>query len=177
MSTPIASANHPTNTIHNNAYDYSFSTLIGHQPLPLESFQGKVLLIVNTASKCGFTPQYAGLEKLYQTYRDQGLVILGVPANDFGHQEPGSAVDIANFCQVNYGISFPMAAKEIVSGSQAHPFFLWAGKKLGFGSAPKWNFHKYLINRHGELVNFFYSTTKPDAPRFIKAIEAALNEK
>lgn len=161
----------------NNAYDYSFHTLIGNNALPLDSFRGKVVVIVNTASKCGFTPQYAKLEKLYEKYKDKGLVILGVPSNDFGGQEPGSEQDIESFCQVNYGVSFPMAAKESVSGKNAHPFYLWAKQKLGFGTAPKWNFHKYLMNRKGELVDYFYSTTSPEAPRFIKAIEKALDEK
>jgi glutathione peroxidase len=157
------------------AYDFSFHTLVGHKPLPLSSFKGKVLLVVNTASKCGFTPQYAGLEKPYETYKDKGLVILGVPSDDFGHQEPGSSEDIANFCKLNYGVSFPMTSKEIVSGKNAHPFYKWAKGQLGFGTAPKWNFHKYLINRKGELINYYYSTTSPEAPRLIKAIEKALD--
>lgn len=161
---------------NSSAYDYTFHTLVGHKELPLSSLRGKVLLIVNTASKCGFTPQYAGLEKLYERYKDRGLVVLGVPANDFGAQEPGSAEDIASFCQINYGVTFPMAAKEVVSGKDAHPFYLWARQELGFGSAPKWNFHKYLIGRDGKLLNYFYSLTSPDAPRFIKAIESALDE-
>jgi glutathione peroxidase len=162
--------------LHDTAYDYSFHTLLGQKPLPLNLFKGKVLIVVNTASKCGFTPQYASLENLYQKYKAQGLVILGVPSNDFGHQEPGSDQEIAEFCQVNYGVSFPMASKEIVSGQQAHPFYRWAKKKLGFGSAPKWNFHKYLINRQGELIDFFYSTTKPDSSRFVNAVEKALKD-
>jgi glutathione peroxidase len=157
------------------AYHYSFHTLVGHKPLPLASFKGKVILVVNTASKCGFTGQYAGLEKLYTTYKDQGLVVLGVPSNDFGHQEPGNSHEIAEFCQLNYGVSFPMTSKEVVSGKDAHPFYRWAYQQLGFGSAPKWNFHKYLINRNGQLVTYFYSTTKPDSKKLIKAIEAALH--
>lgn len=160
-----------------NAYDFSFHTLVGHKPLPLSEFRGKVLLIVNTASKCGFTPQYADLEALYEKYKDQGLVILGVPSNDFAKQEPGSDTDIANFCQINYGVTFPMTAKEVVTGKDAHPFYRWARQQLGFGTAPKWNFHKYLINRHGELIDYFYTTTSPKAPRFIKRIETALSEK
>lgn len=172
MTTNIASAESTTN----NAYDFSFHTLVGHNPLPLASFRGKVLIIVNTASKCGFTPQYASLTKLYEQYKDKGLVILGVPSNDFASQEPGTDQEIVNFCQVNYGVSFPMTSKEIVSGKNAHPFYLWARQKLGFGTAPKWNFHKYLINRKGDLIDYFYTTTSPDAPRFVKAIEKALAE-
>jgi glutathione peroxidase len=165
-----------TPNLHDNAYDYSFHTLVGDKELPLDMFRGKVVMVVNTASKCGFTPQYARLEKLYEDYKDKGFVILGVPSNDFGSQEPGAAEEIANFCQVNYGVSFPMAAKEVVSGKQAHPFYLWAKQKLGFGTAPKWNFHKYVINRKGELVDYFYSTTSPDASRLVKVVEKALKE-
>lgn len=160
----------------NNAYAYAFKTLRGGEPMPLAQFRGKVLLIVNTASNCGFTKQYAGLEKLYMTYKDRGLVIIGVPSNDFGKQEPGSETEIAEFCQLNYGVSFPMTAKEIVSGEKAHPFYLWAKKELGFGTAPKWNFHKYLINKEGKLIDYFNSTTNPDAKRIEKAIEMLLNE-
>lgn len=173
MTTNLASAE---NTTNDNAYDFSFHTLVSHQPLPLASFRGKVLIIVNTASKCGFTPQYASLEKLYEKYKDKGLVILGVPSNDFAGQEPGTDQEIVEFCKLNYGVSFPMTSKEIVSGKNAHPFYLWARKKSGLGSAPKWNFHKYLINGKGELINYFYSTTSPDAPRFVRAVEKALAE-
>lgn len=176
MITNISSATSTVNQPADNAYDYSFTTLVAHKPLPLESFKGKVLIIVNTASKCGFTPQYAALEALYERYKDRGLVILGVPSNDFGAQEPGTEEEVANFCHINYGVTFPMTEKEVVSGDNAHPFFLWARKKLGFGTAPKWNFHKYLINRKGELVTYFYSTTSPDAKRFVKAVEKALDE-
>lgn len=157
-----------------NGYDFSFKTLSGQHPLPLSQYKGKVLLIVNTASKCGFTKQYAELEKLYEKYKDRGFVILGVPSNDFGGQEPGSNEEIANFCQVNFGVTFPMAAKEIVSGDQAHPFYRWAKQTLGFGTAPKWNFHKYLIDRNGRLVDYFNSTTSPDATRVHEAIEKLL---
>lgn len=163
------------NTAPINAYHFLFHTLLEHKPLPLSSFEGKVLLIVNTASKCGFTSQYVELEKLYKKYQSRGFVVLGVPSNDFGNQEPGDAGEISHFCQINYGVSFPMTAKEVVSGENAHPFYKWAYQQLGFGSAPKWNFHKYLINRNGELVTYYYSTTKPDAPRLLKAIEKALD--
>jgi glutathione peroxidase len=158
------------------AYDFSFKALMGEDPMPLSAYQGKVILIVNTASKCGFTPQYKGLEDLYQRYKDRGFVIIGVPSNDFGQQEPGSAEEIATFCEFNYGVTFPMASKESVSGDQAHPFYQWARDVLGFGTAPKWNFHKYLINRKGVLVDYFNSTTSPDASRVKEAIEKALDE-
>ncbi|MFM9889671.1 MAG: glutathione peroxidase [Rickettsiales bacterium] len=157
-----------------SAYDYQFTALIGGKPMLLSQFKGKVLLVVNTASECGFTPQYEGLEKLYETYKDKGLVVLGVPSNDFGGQEPGDSAQIAHFCKLNYGVTFPMAAKEVVSGHGAHPFYAWASDTLGFGTAPKWNFHKYLIGRDGKLVDYFNSTTAPDADRLTKAVEAAL---
>ncbi len=160
-----------------SAYDYSFTTLVGEKPLPLSQFKGKVLLVVNTASQCGFTKQYDGLQKLYDTYSQQGLVILGVPSNDFGGQEPGSSEEIATFCKKNFGVTFPMAAKQIVSGDEAHPFYLWAKKTFGFGTAPKWNFHKYLIGRDGKLVDHFNSTTAPEATSLKTAIENALKEK
>ncbi len=169
-STSSAQANEKT------AYDFSFKTLIDEEALPLNAYQGKVLLIVNTASKCGLTGQYEGLEKLYQEHKDKGLVVIGVPSNDFGNQEPGSNQEIAKFCKFNFGVSFPMASKEVVTGDDAHPFYKWARESLGFGTAPKWNFHKYLVNRQGKLVDYFNSTTSPDAERLKKAITNALDE-
>ncbi|MFN8995120.1 MAG: glutathione peroxidase, partial [Pseudomonadota bacterium] len=119
---------------------------------------------------------YAGLEKLYQEYKDKGLVILGVPSNDFGQQEPGSGEEIAQFCQLNYGVTFPMTAKEVVSGDSAHPFYKWARGVVGMAGAPKWNFHKYLVNKKGDLTDYFHSTTAPDAESLRKAVEAAMAE-
>lgn len=157
-----------------SAYDFSFRPLMGEGALPLSAYKGKVILVVNTASQCGFTGQYEGLQALYDRYHGQGLVIIGVPSNDFGGQEPGTAEEIAQFCSINYGVTFPMASKEVVSGDAAHPFYQWARKTLGFGTAPKWNFHKYLINRQGQLVDYFNSTTDPQATRLTDAIEDAL---
>lgn len=159
------------------AYNFSFTYLDKSKKLNLLDFKGKVILIVNTASQCGFTPQYAKLESLYKEYKDQGLVIIGVPSNDFGQQEPGNDQEIAAFCQLNYGVTFPMATKETVSGTEAHPFYIWAKKELGFGSAPKWNFHKYLINRDGKLINYFHSMTSPESARLRKAVEGSLVER
>lgn len=161
---------------HGSAYDYSFTCLSGLAPLPLNQFQNKVILIVNTASKCGFTNQYQALEMLYERYKDRGLIVLGVPSNDFAKQEPGSNEDIATFCRTNYGVTFPMTQKEHISGEKAHPFYHWARKTLGFGSAPKWNFHKILIDKKGNLIDYFYSTTKPDAPVIVNSIEKLLAE-
>jgi len=165
-----------TAAVSTTAYDFSFQSLGTSKPLPLSEFKGKVLLVVNTASKCGFTPQYAELESLYLQYKDKGLVILGVPSNDFANQEPGTAKDIAKFCQINYGVTFPLTDKVDVKGEKAHPFYLWVKKQMGFGSGVKWNFQKYLINCKGEVVTYFYPTTSPKAPRVIKAIDKALAE-
>lgn len=159
------------------AYDFTFKKLREDESLPLKQFEGKVVLIVNTASKCGFTPQYDGLEKLYNTYKEQGFVVIGVPSNDFGEQEPGSSEEIVKFCRNNYGVTFPMTEKEVVSGDQAHPFYVWAKKTLGFGTAPKWNFHKYLIDRQGKLVDYFNSVTPPESDRIKGAIEKLLVSK
>lgn len=160
-----------------NAYDFSFTTLMGEAPMPLSAYKGKVLLVVNTASHCGFTRQYDGLQKLYDTYKDRGLVVIGVPSNDFGEQEPGSSEEIAQFCKKNYGVTFPMASKQAVSGEDAHPFYRWARKVGGFGTAPKWNFHKYLVGRDGSLLDHFNSTTSPESGSLKEAIEAALSGK
>ena len=173
MSTVIAHAEPKPSD--KTAYDFAFETLDG-KPLPLSQFKGKVLLVVNTASKCGFTPQYKGLEALYNEYKDRGLVVIGVPSNDFGAQEPGSASEIKQFCQLNYGVTFPMTSKQIVSGDDAHPFYKWAYGVLGFGSAPKWNFHKILIDRDGHAVDYFASTTAPDSEKFKDAIEKLLSK-
>lgn len=162
--------------VENNAYQFSFIKLHSDQPLPLKAFEGKVVMVVNTASQCGFTPQFASLEKLYQKYKDRGFVIIGVPSNDFGHQEPGSSQDIETFCRVNYGVTFPMTEKTVVSGTHAHPFYIWAYQILGLGTAPKWNFHKYLIDKHGKLVNYYYSMTSPDSSKISREIEKLLNE-
>ena len=159
-----------------NAYAFSFHALIGETEIPLLSYQGKVILVVNTASKCGFTKQYAGLEKLYETFKDRGFVIVGVPSDDFGHQEPRTNEEIAYFCNLNYGVRFPMTSKEVVVGDEAHPFYKWARKTLGVLAVPKWNFHKYLIGRDGQLIDYFISTTAPDNKRLINAIQNALNE-
>lgn len=155
------------------AYDLSF-TAIDDSPMPLSAYRGKVLLVVNTASECGFTPQYEGLEKLYQTYKDQGLVVLGVPSNDFGGQEPGSNAEIKQFCEMRQ-ITFPLTGKQVVSGDDAHPFYQWAGSQVGVAGRPKWNFHKYLIGRDGALLDYFHSTTKPDSDALKEAIEKALS--
>ena len=144
-------------------YEFEVQTITGEKTR-LSQYENQVMLIVNTASKCGFTPQYEGLEKLYETYADQGLVILGFPCNQFGGQEPGNESDIAEFCQLNYGVSFPMFAKVDVNGGDADPLFNYLKKSQRgiLGSEKiKWNFTKFLVNRDGEVVARYAPTAKP----------------
>ena len=155
-------------------YDFSAETLDG-QPAPLGDYRGKVVLIVNTASKCGFTGQYAGLEKLYKRFRDRGLVVLGFPCNQFGQQEPGDAAEIANFCSLTYDVQFPMMRKIDVNGPAAHPLYAYLkkAKKGVLGTEGiKWNFTKFLIDRAGEVKGRFAPVTEPKALE--SAIEALL---
>jgi glutathione peroxidase len=152
---------------------FEFTSIEG-TPLSLADYRGKAVLVVNTASRCGFTPQYAGLQTLWEKYRDRGLVVLGVPSNDFGAQEPGSESEIKSFCDVNFDIDFPMTSKEVVSGDGAHPFYKWSGEELGGLSKPRWNFHKILLDTEGKAVDWFAPTTGPDADNLISAIEAVL---
>ena len=158
----------------NNVYDFSANTLDG-KPVSLRDYAGKVLLVVNTASKCGFTPQYQGLEALYQQYRDRGLAVLGFPCNQFGAQEPGTADEIGSFCHQNYGVSFPMFEKIDVNGDGAHPLYRWlkSNAKGVLGTeAIKWNFTKFLVDRKGKVVDRYPPVTDPKAME--TAIEALL---
>ena len=156
-----------------SAFDYGLERLEGG-PLPLSTYAGQPMLIVNTASQCGFTSQYAGLQALHEEYGGRGLVVLGVPSNDFGAQEPGSGTEIAGFCTRNYGVGFPMAAKVKVRGAAAHPLFQYLSGQGGVLARPRWNFYKYLVGRNGTLAAWFASTTKPSSPRIRAAIETAL---
>jgi glutathione peroxidase len=157
-----------------NIYDFSAQSLTG-KARKMSDFKGSVLLVVNTASKCGFTPQYAGLEALYKKYKDKGLVVLGFPSNQFGEQEPGKDTEIAEFCEMNYGVTFPMFAKVDVNGKSAHPLFkyLTSTKKGLLGSeAIKWNFTKFLVGRDGTVLARYAPTTKPEdiAPDIERAL-------
>jgi glutathione peroxidase len=156
-----------------SAHDFTFNGLNGTQ-LPLRQFAGKALLVVNTASGCGFTPQYDELQALWERRRNEGLVILGVPSNDFGNQEPGTAEIIRAFCAAR-NVTFPMADKVHVLGPEAHPFYKWAAAQTGIIGRPRWNFYKYLIDRDGNLAGWFSSLTKPNALSIRKAIEKALS--
>ncbi len=159
-----------------NAHQFSFPAQDGQSMLALGAFEGGPVLVVNTASACGLTPQYAELQKLWETYGKRGLTVLGVPSNDFGAQEPGSDAEIAQFCSTRYQVGFPMTAKQTVLGAAAHPFYRWAVEQLGEAGAPRWNFHKYLIGPDGELVEMFGSRTAPLDPSVIAAIEPLLSK-
>jgi glutathione peroxidase len=156
-----------------SAYNFTFRSIDGGD-LSVSSFHGKVLLVVNVASQCGLTPQYAGLEELWKRRQGEGLVVLGVPANDFGAQEPGTESEIKNFCETRYAVDFPLTAKEHVIGPEAHPLYKWVAQELGEDAAPKWNFHKYVFGRDGSIAGSFGSRTPPDAPELLAAIDAAL---
>jgi glutathione peroxidase len=169
LLTPAAANSGPAATAH----DFTFTSIDG-EPLPLSSFAGRAVLVVNTASFCGFTRQYAGLQALWERYRDRGLVVLGVPSNDFGGQEPGSEAEIKKFCEVNFDVDFPLTKKAQVVGPDAHPFYRWAAEQLGAAAVPRWNFHKYLVGPDGRLVAWFPTATEPGAPEVADAIEASI---
>ena len=155
-------------------YDFTVKDIHG-KPVKLDRYRGKVMLIVNTASECGFTPQYKGLEAVYEKLHDKGLEVLGFPCNQFGGQEPGTEEEIGEFCQVNYGVTFPMFAKVDVNGDEAHPLFEWLrNEKSGLmpGDAIKWNFTKFLVGRDGQVIKRFSPTTDP--AKIGDRIEAAL---
>ena len=150
------------------AYAFSFSRLEGGD-IRLADFAGKPILIVNTASLCGYTPQYAGLQELWRRFHERGLMILAVPSNDFGGQEPGTAADISATAHQQYGVAFPLAAKAVVKGGGAHPFYKWAATERPL-ETPHWNFHKYLIGRDGHIAAVFPTDTEPTDPRVLAAI-------
>jgi glutathione peroxidase len=161
-------------SVTSDIYGFEAASLDGGRT-PLSEYRGKVLLVVNTASKCGFTPQYEGLEALWRKHRDQGFVVLGFPCNQFGAQEPGNADEIASFCSLTYDVTFPMMAKVDVNGSAAHPLWAWLkSQKKGLLGSPgiKWNFTKFLVGRDGRVIGRFPPTTPPQALE--SAIEAAL---
>jgi len=157
------------------AHDFEFTSIDGDR-LPVSAWKGRPVLVINTASFCGYTPQYAGMEALWRQYKDRGLVMLAVPSNDFSGQEPGSAGEIKAFCET-YDVSFPLSRKEKVIGGDAHPFYRWAVAELGEGAAPRWNFHKYLIGGDGLLAGTWPSAVTPQSKEITGAIDAALGAK
>lgn len=156
------------------AHDFSFTTIDG-KPLPLSQFKGHPVLVVNVASKCGLTPQYEGLVKLYHDKREQGLVVLGVPSNQFMGQEPGTNEEIATFCSTTFGVDFPLTGKTDVKGDTAHPFYKWMKAELGEPADPLWNFHKLLFGKDGKALQAFDPRLDPLAPEIVKAVDRALH--
>ena len=155
------------------AYDFSFIDLDGSK-INLSSFKNKVIVIINVASQCGFTNQYEDMQSIWERYQKDGLIIIGIPSNDFGNQEPGSESEIKTFCEAKFGITFPMTEKVIVKGDNAHPFYQWAKDNYGNSAIPKWNFHKIIIDKNGKIADTFASITNPSSKRFIKVIEKNL---
>lgn len=158
-------------------YEFTLPSIDG-KPLPLANFKGKVVLVVNVASRCGFTPQYSALESTYEKYKDQGFVILGFPANNFGSQEPGTNQEIKTFCQTKYSVTFPMYAKVSVKGDDQTPLYIYLTKQAnpGLTGDIKWNFTKFLVDRNGNVVKRFEPDVTPDSPEVIAAIEKALKQ-
>ena len=160
-----------------NAHDHSFKSINEEDIIKLSDYKGKTIVVVNTASLCGFTYQYEGLQDLYNTYSDRGLIIIGVPSNDFGNQESGDNAQVKEFCESTFNITFPLTEKNVVKGKNAHPFFQWSKKELGFiGGVPRWNFHKIIIDKNGKVFDTFASMTNPTSKKFIKSIEKALSQ-
>ena len=157
-----------------NVYEYVFRTISG-TTLPLRNYRSQPILIVNTASECGYTPQYTGLQRIWEDYRQSGLMVIGVPCNDFGEQEPGDEDQIAEFCEANYRVSFPLTCKQSVHGLSAHPLFQAIRDEVGEDAVPRWNFWKYLFDRDGELVGFWPSKIEPQDPSITHQIECHLN--
>ena len=150
-------------------YEHNFKSLSG-DIIKLSDYKNKTIVVVNVASRCGYTPQYESLQKLWDNYKKDGLVVIGVPTNNF-KQEPGSNNEIKNFCETNFGINFPMSEKVDVIGKNAHPFYKWAKKNHGIAAIPKWNFHKIIIGKNGRVVETFASFTKPDSKKFLDIIK------
>ena len=155
------------------AYDFKFKDLDG-SALNLSEYKGKVVVVVNVASQCGFTNQYEDMQNVWEQYQSRGIIMLGVPSNDFGKQEPGSNEDIKNFCEAKFGITFPMTEKVSVKGTDAHPFYIWAEKNHGRSAVPKWNFHKIIINKEGKIEKTFSSMTNPSSQKFKVVIDNLL---
>ena len=154
-------------------YDLKIKSITGDE-LNITEMKGKTILLVNVASKCGFTKQYEELQQLYDNFKDKGFIVIGIPSNQFGEQEPGSESEIKNFCETNFNITFPMTSKYDVKGDNAHPIYLWAKETYGNSTVPKWNFHKILINKEGKVEDTFVSFTNPLSKKIIKKLEQIL---
>ena len=157
------------------AYDFKFNDIDGKE-LNLKKFKNKVLIVINVASQCGFTKQYEDMQRVWNSYQKKNVVMLGVPSNDFGKQEPANNQEIKNFCESKFGITFPMTEKISVKGKNAHPFYVWARKNYGTSAIPKWNFHKIIINKLGKVEDAFSSITNPSSKKFITILEKTINK-
>tara|TARA_B100000575_G_C22866355_1_gene505864 strand:+ start:114 stop:650 length:537 start_codon:yes stop_codon:yes gene_type:complete len=154
------------------AYDFEFNGLEGNS-IKLSDYKNKVIVVVNVASRCGYTPQYEDLQALWSEYENKDLVVIGVPTNNF-RQEPGSNKEIKDFCETNFGITFPMTEKVNVIGNNSHPFYKWAKRDFGIGAIPKWNFHKIIVGKNGKIVDTFSSITKPSSKKFLRTIDSLI---
>ena len=152
------------------AYDFQFRDLDG-SPLRLSEYKGKIIVAVNVASQCGFTKQYEEMQDIWEKYEAKGIIMLGIPSNDFGNQEPGTNNEIKNFCEAKFGITFPITEKIVVKGDDAHPFYKWAKENHGKAAIPKWNFHKIIIGKNGKIYDTFASITNPTSKKFVKTLE------
>ncbi|WP_353198297.1 glutathione peroxidase [Sandarakinorhabdus sp.] len=157
-------------------HEFNLKTIDG-KPMPMAQYKGKVVLLVNTASMCGFTPQYEGLQQLHDSYKAKGFTVIGVPSGDFGDQEYGSNSEVKQFCESKFGIKFPMTEKAVVKGAKAIPVYKWAANTLGESQTPQWNFHKYLIGKDGKLIAAFGTKTTPTSPEVMAAVAKALTAK
>lgn len=164
------------NMVNQNAYEYAFEAIDGKK-VCLSDFKGSVIMVVNTATRCGLRYQFRGLQKLWDQYRAQNFMLIGVPSNDFGNQEPGNESDITSFCETNYNVDFLLTAKVRVIGANAHPFYKWANSETSFLQKPRWNFHKYLVSSTGTLVGSFSSVRAPQSSRVIRAIDQYLRDR
>ena len=153
-------------------HDFTIESISG-ETINLSDYKSKVVLLVNTASKCGFTPQYSGLQKIYERYKDDGLVVLGVPTNDF-NQELSKDSDVKEFCEIRFGVEFPMSSIQPIRGENAHPIYKWIQENVSVIGQPRWNFHKYLIGKDGKIINWFSSMTSPTSEGLVNQIETAL---
>ena len=153
-------------------HDFTIESISG-ETINLSDYKSKVVLLVNTASKCGFTPQYSGLQKIYERYKNDGLIVLGIPTNDF-NQELSKDSDVKEFCEIRFGVEFPMSSIQPIRGENAHPIYKWIKSNVSVIGQPRWNFHKYLIGRDGKIINWFSSMTSPTSEGLVNQIETAL---
>ena len=161
-----------TESKESSFFDFTIESITGDE-LKLSKFENKVVLLVNTASQCGFTPQYAGLQKIYDRYKDEGFIVLGVPSDDF-NQELAKNDDVKKFCEIRYGVNFPMTSIQKIKGNDAHPLYKWVSSNVSVIGQPRWNFHKYLIGKDGKIINWYSSMTSPTSEGFLNDVENAI---